>query len=87
MLKRKLKEEPLGDLRRTITARIFRDEKYYVAECFEIAVATQGRTLEETLANLKDAVALYFEGEDLKKLGFAVRPTVIVTMELEPAFA
>ena len=59
-------------------------EDYYVAECLEIAVVTQGKTLDETIANLKEAVALHLENEDLSKFGLSPNPTLLVTMELEP---
>lgn len=39
------------------------DESGYVAECIEVAVVTQGQTIDETVANLKEAVALHLEGE------------------------
>jgi predicted RNase H-like HicB family nuclease len=59
----------------------------YVATCEEIAVVTQGDTLDEVTANLRDAVALHLEGEDLAALGFAAEPTIIVTLELAPTHA
>lgn len=74
-------------LQRTIKAVVSRGERHYVAECVEIAVVTQGETLDETLANLREAVALHLEGEDPATFGLAPNPTVIVTMELEPASA
>jgi hypothetical protein len=39
-------------LQHTIKAFIRRGKKYYVAECLEIAVVTQGKTLDETVENL-----------------------------------
>jgi predicted RNase H-like HicB family nuclease len=75
-------------LQRTIKAVIRRgDERGYVAECIEIAVVTQGATLDETVANLQAAVQLHLEGEDLADFGLAPNPTLVVTMELEPAYA
>lgn len=75
-------------LQRTIKASVYRDEEgYYVAECFNIAVATQGRTIEETLRNLQEAVSVHLEGQDLGALGLAPNPSILVTMELEPAVA
>ena len=59
----------------------------YVAECVEIAVVTQGETLNEVTRNLQEAVALYLEEEDLASLGLAETPTVVVTMEVEPTYA
>jgi len=58
-----------------------------VAECVEIAVVTQGKTLDETIKNLREAVQLHLEGENLAELGLAPDPTLIVTMELEPVHA
>lgn len=63
------------------------DESGYVADCVEIPVVTQGATLDETIANLHEAISLYLEGEDLAELGLAANPTIIVTMELETVYA
>ena len=63
------------------------EESGYVAECVEIAVVTQGATLDEVTGNLREAVALHLEGEDLQALGLANHPTLLVTMEVEPAYA
>lgn len=71
-------------LQHTIKAFIRKGEDYYVAECLEIAVVTQGKTLDETITNLKEAVALHLENEDLSEFGLAPNPTLLVTMELEP---
>jgi len=72
-------------LQHTIKAFIKKGEKYYIAECLEISVVTQGKTLDEAVANLKEAVALHLEGEDLEQLGLVPNPTLIITMETEPA--
>ena len=68
----------------TIKAFVRKGADYYVAECLEIAVVTQGKTLDETITNLKEAVALHLENEDLSEFGLAPNPTLLVTMELEP---
>lgn len=72
---------------RTIKAIVRRGERYYVAECLEIAVVTQGETLDETLANLQEAIALHLDGEDPAEFGLVANPSVVVTMELEPISA
>jgi predicted RNase H-like HicB family nuclease len=59
------------------------DQSGYVAECVEIPVVTQGRTLDEVAANLREAVELHLEGEDLSQWGLAPSPTIVVTFELE----
>jgi len=63
------------------------DESGYVAECLEIAVVTQGATLDEVVENLKEAVELHLEGEDLAEMGLAPSPTIVVTLEMEPQYA
>jgi len=63
------------------------EQSGYVAECLEIPVVTQGATLDEVTANLKEAVELHLEGEDLSEWGLASRPTLVVTFEVEPAYA
>lgn len=63
------------------------EESGYVAECLEIPVVTQGKTLDEVTRNLQEAVALHLADEDLAALGLASNPTIVVTMELLPAHA
>lgn len=50
------------------TAVITREDNWYVAHCLELSVVSQGKTIEEVQANLKEAVELYLESfgeEDL----------------------
>ncbi|OGF53239.1 MAG: hypothetical protein A2Z21_09750 [Candidatus Fraserbacteria bacterium RBG_16_55_9] len=50
------------------TAVITKEKKWYVARCVELGVVSQGKTIEEAQANLKEAVELYVESfgnEDL----------------------
>lgn len=78
----------MKSLQHTIKAVIRRGEETgYVAECVEIGVVTQGETLDEVTSNLREAAALFLEGEDLASLGLAENPTLLVTMEIEPAYA
>jgi len=45
---------------------------------------TQGKTLDETMTNLQEAVALHLEGENLADFDLAPNPSLLVTFELEP---
>ena len=45
----------------TFTAVIHREDDWYVAECPEVGTASQGATLEEAIANLREATELYLE--------------------------
>lgn len=69
--------------RRTIHATIIKGESHYVAECEQLAVVTQGITIDETIQNLREALELHLEGEDLAALGLAPDPVIIVSMELQ----
>lgn len=46
---------------RTLTAVLLREAGGFVALCPEIDVASQGDTVEEAKANLREAVELFFE--------------------------
>lgn len=78
----------MGPLQQTIKAVIRPgDQSGYVAECLELAVVTQGRTLDETVKNLQEATALHLEGESPASFGLREKPTVVLTMELDPQYA
>lgn len=47
---------------------IYKSEKYYVAECLELGVVSQGETPKEAKDNLKEAVELYLEDEPVEIL-------------------
>ena len=45
----------------TFTAVLDRERDLYVAECPELGTVSQGKTVEEAVANLKEATELYLE--------------------------
>ncbi len=48
-------------IQRTLTAILHREGDLYVAECPEVGTVSQGTSLEEAIANLKEATELYLE--------------------------
>jgi predicted RNase H-like HicB family nuclease len=46
---------------RIFSAVLHREDDLYVAECPEVGTVSQGATIEEALANLKEATELYLE--------------------------
>jgi predicted RNase H-like HicB family nuclease len=54
----------MTDTPRTMTAALHREEDWYIAQCLEVDVASQGHTIDEALANLGEAVELYLEEVD-----------------------
>jgi predicted RNase H-like HicB family nuclease len=50
-----------GQALRRLTAAITREGSWYVARCLEVEVTSQGTSVEDALANLREALELYFE--------------------------
>lgn len=46
-----------------LTAAITHEGDWYVARCLQVEVASQGHTVEAALANLREALELFFEDE------------------------
>ena len=65
----------------TIHAVVTESEEWYVAECLEVAIVTQGRTLDELMVGLREAVDLHMEDEDPAALGLSPRPRLSITYE------
>jgi predicted RNase H-like HicB family nuclease len=49
-----------------LSAVITKEGDMYVSLCPELDIASQGKTVEDALDNLKEAVELYLEDEDAK---------------------
>ena len=48
-------------MKRTFTASVQREGEWYIAQALEVDVTSQGETLDDALANLREALELYFE--------------------------
>lgn len=48
-------------MKRTFTASITQEGEWFVAQCLEVDIASQGKSTEEAVANLHEALALHFE--------------------------
>jgi predicted RNase H-like HicB family nuclease len=53
----------------TLSAIIHREADWFVVECPELGTASKGRTIEEALANLREATELYVEEQPDPDLG------------------
>jgi predicted RNase H-like HicB family nuclease len=47
-------------MKRTFTASVTLEDDWYIAQCLEVDVASLGETAEQALANLGEALSLYF---------------------------
>ncbi len=62
-----------------LTAVVHREEDMYIAECPEVGTATQGKTLEEAVHNLKEATELYLEEFPIQR----AEGLIITTFEVD----
>ena len=65
--------------RRSFTAILEREGDLYVALCPELDVASQGASVEEATANLKEAVELFLETADPREVEERLRGEIYVT--------
>jgi predicted RNase H-like HicB family nuclease len=70
-------------MKRFIQFHIFKGEKYYVAECTDLPIVTQAKTLDELTANIKEALDLHLEGENLEDFDLIPEPSVVANIELD----
>ena len=45
----------------TFTASILQEDEWYIAQCLEVDVSSQGKSEDEAVNNLREALELYFE--------------------------
>jgi predicted RNase H-like HicB family nuclease len=72
-------EENTMNFRGTIIIK--QEEEWFVAICLENNIASQGKTIDESIANLKEAISLYYEDEMKKEL-LQNNPFYITTLEM-----
>ena len=60
------------------------EQSGYVADCMDLPVVSQGRTVDEALLNIREAIELHLADEDPAALGISTTAPMITTMQLEP---
>ncbi|MDQ6603365.1 MAG: type II toxin-antitoxin system HicB family antitoxin [Chloroflexota bacterium] len=48
-------------MKQMFTASVWREGEWYIAQCLQVDVASQGETEEEAVWNLQEALELHFE--------------------------
>lgn len=66
-----------GSMKRPFAVTTWQEGEWFVAQCLEVDVATQGETEAEAVENLKEALELYFEEPT------ANRPAAVKYVEVE----
>ena len=69
-------------MKKIIQFHIHKGDKYYVAEGIDLPIITQGENLDKLVKNLREAVELQLEGEDLSVFDLAPDPSVLINLEL-----
>jgi predicted RNase H-like HicB family nuclease len=57
---------------------VHKEGKWYVATCPELGITSQGKTVEESIDNLREAIELYLEDDDARVPASDYRPMVTV---------
>jgi predicted RNase H-like HicB family nuclease len=52
-------------MNKSFTVYIQKDDGWFVAKCLENSVASQGKTMDEAMDNLREALILYYEDETM----------------------
>ena len=68
-------------MKKVFTTSLVKEGKWYVARCVELGVISQGRTIEDAKANIKEAVELYLE--DMPKRSIATPSPFFTTFEVD----
>ena len=63
----------------TFTAVVHKEDDLYVADCPEVGTVSQGRTIEEAIANLKEATELYLEDFPIAEISRPILTTFEAT--------
>ena len=64
------------------TVIIRREEEWFVATCLENNIASQGKTIDDAIENLKEAIALFYEDDTLEKMLSPYEQTYITSLEM-----
>lgn len=69
-------------MKRTVQFHIFKGEKYYIAEGIDLPIVTQGKTLDALVKNIREAVSLHLESENISDYDIVSHPTILANLEI-----
>ncbi len=70
---------------RTFLVSIIKEDKFFIARCPELGVTSQGETIEEAQANIKEAIELYIESFGIEDLPHETSKPLWTTVEVAHA--
>lgn len=65
-----------------LSAFVEKEDKWHVAHCLELGIASQGKNIEEAVGNLKEAVQLYLKhasADEISRLKDIQKTNPVVT--------
>ena len=64
---------------------VYKEGKYYVAQCLNVDISSFGKTEKEALANLQEALELYLEDAPVTAVTTSVEHPSVHTLRLQHA--
>lgn len=58
---------------------VWQEGEHYVAQCLNVDVSSFGESKEEALANLTEALSLYFEDVSVSEIQPVLNPEIVTT--------
>ena len=71
--------------KRIVSVIITKEEDWYIARCPQVDIVTQGKTVDETLDNFKEALTLYVESFGYEEIPMVEEQIVVTTPIPVPA--
>lgn len=56
---------------------VWKEDQNYIARCLNVEVSSFGKTKKEALANLDEALELFFEDVEISKISKIEKPEVV----------
>lgn len=72
----------LYTMKQVIHFLVTQSETYYIAECTEFAIVTQGKTLDELVKNIHEAISLHLEVMNKYQADKSSIPSFSLNLEL-----
>jgi predicted RNase H-like HicB family nuclease len=69
-------------MKQIIQFHVYKGDDYYIAEGVDVPVVTQAKSLDELAKNIKEAVELQLENENLADFSLNADPSVLLNLEL-----
>jgi len=69
-------------MKKMIKSEVYFDGEYYCGRCLDFDVFTQGKTLDELVHNLREALQLHLEDDPDSLVDFVPHPSLFTMMDL-----